>query len=58
MTVRLSVSIVGTHLPRRKRPSGARRVAGIRTGGHIIFGLPGEKREELVGQAALVSVYL
>ena len=29
--------------------------AGIRTGGHIILGLPGEKREELVGQAALVS---
>ena len=29
--------------------------AGIRTGGHIILGLPGEKRDELVGQAALVS---
>ena len=29
--------------------------AGIRTGGHIILGLPGEGREELVEQAALVS---
>lgn len=31
--------------------------AGIRTGGHIILGLPGEKRDELVGQAALVSPF-
>jgi uncharacterized protein len=28
---------------------------GIRTGGHIIFGLPGESREEMLGQAAVLS---
>jgi len=28
---------------------------GIRTGGHIIIGLPGESREEIVGESAILS---
>ena len=29
--------------------------AGLRTGAHIIFGLPGESREEMLGEATLLS---
>jgi radical SAM protein (TIGR01212 family) len=29
--------------------------AGINTGAHFIFGLPGETREEMLGQAAIIS---
>jgi uncharacterized protein len=28
---------------------------GIRTGGHIIFGLPGESRQEMLAEAGILS---
>ncbi len=40
---------------KQRKLSGQPPALGIRTGGHFIFGLPGESREEMLAEAEIIS---